>query len=271
MASQNLPELEQLAALVRQVAREEIMPRFLQVAGQTKSDGSLLTEADLATQTRITEELSRLWPDIPLLGEEMSAEEQEALIAHSDKGLWVLDPLDGTTNFAGGLPYFALSLAYLERGEAQLGLVYDPLRDECFSARRGFGAQLNGQALQLDSSLGELAQAVALVDFKRLTPELATRLVVDTPYRSQRSFGAGALDWCWMAAGRCELYLHGGQKLWDYAAGTLIFSEAGGRLATLSGAPLPQGETRVQALLGAVNEPLFDAWCDWLRQGPSAY
>ena len=262
----SLPDLEQLVAIVTQAACEEILPRFQQVASHLKSDGSLLTEADLATQQRITTELARQWPDIPLLGEEMAVAEQEALIAHSEHGLWVLDPLDGTTNFAAGLPYFAVSLAYLEEGEAKLGLVYDPMRDECFTAIRDSGARLNGEALRLYSSITELSQAVALVDFKRLSPELSTRLVVDTPYRSQRSFGAGALDWCWVALERCHVYLHGKQKLWDYAAGSLIFTEAGGYLSTLSGEPLPRGKTEAQAVMGAVNNELFELWQAWIHQ-----
>ncbi len=262
----NIQELEPLLA---RVADEEVLPRFTRVTSSRKADGSLITEADTATQARLVAELQARWPDIPVLGEEMSGERQQAILA-GDGPFWCLDPLDGTTNFAAGLPYFALSLALISEGRLQAGLVYDPQRRECFRAERGRGAWLNGRPLHIGEAPDSLKECVALVDMKRLPVELATRLASAAPYRSQRSFGAVALDWCWLAAGRCHLYLHVRQNLWDYAAGHLVFAEAGG-VGCLT--DRPDGECSPRLYLGtrvgvgAASRELFDAWRSWINGG----
>ena len=249
--------------LVRDTARDIIVPRFNRVGHEHKADGSLVTEADLLTQRMLTEGLARRFPDIPLLGEEMSPEEQQHRLSEGEGGLWILDPLDGTGNFVSGIPFFAVSLALVVAGRVELGVVYHPAADECFSALRGAGARLNDRPLRAESTL-ELGAASGLVDFKRLSAPLASRLATAPPYRSQRSFGSVALDWCWVAAGRCQVYLHGSQKVWDLAAGSLILEEAGGRAATLDGeavfAPVLGGRSAV----AATTPGLYTAWRQWL-------
>jgi myo-inositol-1(or 4)-monophosphatase len=228
-----------------------------------KADGSIITEADLVMQQRIAGELRRIRPDTVFLGEEMSTADQDDLL-HRDKPLWCLDPLDGTSNFAAGIPYFSVSLALLEQGRARAGVVYDPLRDECFTALHGKGAWLNGVELTPVHAGVTLQQATGLVDFKRLPRELAVRLVTGTPYASQRSFGSVALDWCWIAAGRCHVYLHGRQNIWDYAAGHLILQEAGGHATTLSGEPVFVNALQPRSAVAALDVALFDEWTRWL-------
>jgi len=255
-----------VAQLVEQVAAEELTPRFTHVQSRQKADGSLITEADDAIQARLMAELEQRWPDIRLLGEEMSAEQQQSVLDGGGQ-FWCLDPLDGTTNFAAGLPYFAVSLALIEDGRAVGGIVYDPMRRECFQAELGKGAMLNGEPLAIRSAPQSLSECIAMVDMKRLTPELALRLVSGPPYRSQRGFGAVALEWCWLAAGRCHLYLHGQQNIWDYAAGSLVFQEAGGVLCLTD---RPDGDCDPRLFLGsrtgvgAVSGGLFEAWRDYL-------
>jgi len=223
-----MPDAPGLCELLRRVGDEELLPRLGRPGARLKADGTLVTEADLAVQARIAAELAQRYPMIPLLGEEMPRAEQERLLAGSVEGIWCLDPLDGTSNFAAGIPVFAISLAYLRHGRTQLGVVYDPVRSECFHARAGEGAWLDDRPVNPGEPPPSLAECIAIVDYKRLEPRLAANLATRPPFRSQRSFGSVALDWCWLAAGRGHLYLHGGQKLWDYAAGRLIFSEAGG-------------------------------------------
>jgi myo-inositol-1(or 4)-monophosphatase len=160
-----------------------------------------------------------------------------------------------------------VSLAFLAEGEVRLGIVYDPQRDELFAAAKGQGAAVNGRPLCSRKAVTPLSDCIAVVDFKRLPTALAVRLVSAPPYRSQRSFGSVALDWCWLAANRYQLYLHGGQRLWDYAAGSLILAEAGGWSATLDGQQdygRPSLEPR--SAVAAVDEDLLAAWLDWLRQ-----
>jgi len=263
-----LPDLEKLRQIVINTAREELLPRFTRVSRNEKADGSFITEADLAAQQRIETELKKHWPDIACLGEEMSEAEQDSLIKDQSRPLWILDPLDGTSNFAASLPFFSISLALLYQGEIVLGLVYDPSRDECFSARKGVGAWLNDTALGQHRPLGPLKKATALVDFKRLPSQLAHRLLDDTPFSSQRSHGSVALDWCWMAAGRCHVYLHGKQKLWDYAAGYLVFSEIGGHACTLTGEQVYQPNLEPHSAVASLDQRLFQEWTEWLGIRP---
>jgi len=262
-------DLQDLEPLLAMVADEELLPRFTRVGSSLKADGSLITEADTATQARLLEELGRRWPDIPVLGEEMTATRQQDIV-DGDGPFWCLDPLDGTTNFAAGLPYFALSLALIAGGRVQAGLVYDPQRRECFRAEAGKGAWLNGEPLRIRHVPESLGECVALVDMKRLPAALATRLATVAPYRSQRSLGAVALDWCWLAAGRCHLYLHVRQNLWDYAAGYLVFAEAGG-VGCLTDEPEAECSSQLylgrRVGVGAVSQVLYDAWRGWIRGG----
>ena len=150
-------------------AREELMPLFADVVRHVKHDGSMVTEADVAMQQRLKSDLARHWPEYDFLGEEMTGHEHEQLTA-GGQGLWCVDPLDGTSNFATGIPYFAVSLALLIDGQQELGLVYDPVRDECFMARRGKGAWLNDMALGAHEPPppDALRRCMASVDFKRL-------------------------------------------------------------------------------------------------------
>lgn len=256
-----------LAGIVTEVADAQLVPRFRRVTATRKADGSLLTEADLAMQSQLTAALKQRWPDIPLLGEEMAPDVQQALLEEADGGLWVLDPLDGTSNFAAGLPLFGVSLALVQQGRVVLGVVYDPLSRECFTAVEGRGAWLNGEPLRLNGDQATLADCIALVDFKRLPPWLATRLASEPPYRSQRSLGSVALDWCWLAAGRLPLYLHGAQRLWDYGAGALIYREAGGPgglLATLDGDWQTGLSLQPRIGLAAANATLLAEWRAWI-------
>jgi myo-inositol-1(or 4)-monophosphatase len=257
------PELQRVVHTLCRAAREELLPRFAQVQRHYKADGSQVTAADLAMQQRLTTELAAGWPDVGLLGEEMSAAEQQAQLARPQGGVWLLDPLDGTSNFAAGIPFFSVSLALLREGEVQLGVVYDPSRDECFAATRGGGAFLNGEPLRPPPP-PPLNKAIALVDLKRLPPELVIRLAQGPPYASQRGLGSVALEWCWIAAGRCHLYLHGRQQLWDYAAASLILSEAGGHACTLDGEPVFRPRLGPRTALAALDPQLFQAWRGWL-------
>lgn len=256
--------IEQLKEIVITASQTELLPRFNSVTRNYKADGSIVTEADLIMQDCLTKALQQAYPDIELLGEEMSAEQQQALLS-SGKPLWCLDPIDGTSNFAAGVPYFSVSLALIENGTVTFGLVYDPVRDECFTAQIGHGATLNKQALTSVPSNLPLKRTIALIDFKRLTPELATQLVTEIPYGSQRSLGSIALELCWIAAGRGHIYIHGNQQLWDYAAAQLILSEAGGYACTFDGEALFNNQLTSRSTVAALEMQIFKDWCDYLR------
>lgn len=256
--------LDAVIATAHQVAREEIMPRFMKVIHHCKDDGTLLSEADLACQRFLLERL----PDIvncPVIGEEMPRSRQEAALEEGNGDVWCIDPIDGTTNFVNGLPVFAVSIALLREGKPCLGVTYNPVSNEMFYACRGGGAHLNGKRLPLRQVTRRLDQAVANVDLKRLPKALATRLATEPPYFSQRNFGSSALEWCQVAAGRIDVAVHGGQMLWDFAAGSLILEEAGGHLCTLDSDDFHGDDPWRRRIVAALDPEVFAAWRDWLR------
>ncbi len=205
------------------------------------------------------------------MAEEQSEERNEHVFwPNRQRGFGAWIRLDGTTNFTSGVPFFAVSLALIGPQGVEFGLVYDPCRQESFTAIRGEGAWLDGSRLKPKAAIRSLAGSVAVVDFKRLPGPLATRLAVSPPLRSQRSFGAVALDWCWLAAGRFQLYLHGGQKLWDYSAGHLVASEAGAAVCLGEAVEDDCGFDTVlgsRVGSGAASRELMRDWRDWMRKG----
>jgi len=231
-----------------------------------KPDGSLLTATDILLQKNISQVLLSYFPDIPILGEEMTEIEQVGILASGN--CWLLDPLDGTSNFSHGIPVYSVSLALVQKGEVVAGLVYDPNRDEVFQAQKGLGAHMNQQVLnRRNDQPTRLNHAMAIIDTKRLPSDLAAAIATENPYHSQRSFGSVALDWCWLAAGRVQTYLHGKQKLWDYAAGALIAQEAGCLTVTMEnghilGSPLTlKGRSAVGAC-----PSLAISWPEWISK-----
>ncbi len=268
ITEQILPDLKQLETLVRKAAKEELLSQFGHAEYHYKDDGSVVTPADFAMQERLKQELLLLWPQYALLGEEMSEPQQRAVL-ESHVAYWCIDPLDGTSNFAAGLPLFAVSIALIINHQQQLGLIYDPLRDEMFTAIKGQGAWLNGNRLsyrQSDtSSTGQKDKhIVAEIDIKRLPRALSIKLIENDLFISQRNLGAATLEWCWLAANRFDLYLKGAQKLWDYAAGSLIFAEAGGYALSLDNQPVFKEQLGSRSVLAALDEDLFKHWYNWL-------
>ena len=161
-----VPDVHVLESILIDAARRHLPDgaKVNEIAQQAKPDGSLVTAIDANLQGAILAALKEYWPQTPLLGEEMGHEEQQALLAYSEQGLWVLDPLDGTTNFTVGFPMFGLSLAYVINGDTELAVIYDPNRRESFTAQRGKGAYLNGQRLN-PGPMDDLSACVANVDY----------------------------------------------------------------------------------------------------------
>jgi 3'(2'), 5'-bisphosphate nucleotidase/myo-inositol-1(or 4)-monophosphatase len=269
MTAGPLAQARALESLVREVARDAILPHYLKAVREHKRDGSSVTSADLAAQKTLIARLPEI-QEGPILGEEMTATQHRRLWDEGTAGIWCIDPIDGTTNFANGIPLFAVSVAWIVEGETQFGVVYNPVTDEAFYASRGHGAWLNGTPLPLRKPARQLAGAVAGIDFKRLPTALAAALVTKQPFYSQRNFGSSALEWCFVAAGRLDVYIHGGQALWDYAAGRLILAEAGGTSSRLDGEPVPAEPVHKSAVVLASNAALHEHWLAWLQGKHSA-
>jgi len=200
-----------------------------------KGPADFVSAADIRAEKILREELSRARPGYGFLLEEAGAVPGAA---DSDR-LWVVDPLDGTTNFLHGLPHFAISIALVERGEIIAGCVYDPAKDEMFTAEKGVGAFLNDRRLRV-SARRRLDEALfatgipfkGLPNHERYLRQLA-RVMAETS--GVRRYGAAALDLAWMAAGRYDGFWEMGLKPWDFAAGVILVREAGGMVTTLEG------------------------------------
>lgn len=249
---------------VREVAAREILPRFRTVsASRRKDDGSLVTEADLAVQHALASRLVRI-EAVEMIGEEMPEAEQ-LRIWRARGRYWCVDPVDGTANFNAGVPYFAVSVALMEGDHPLFGAVYDPIADEAFHAVRGAGAWLNARALEMPVVEVAMGEAVAEVDLRRSQPRLRHALRDHAPYARRLTSGSSALSWCHLAAGRRDLFLHAGQRMWDYAAGALIAEEAGAVSATLEGDDFWAGPAWERSVIAARTPALFGQWRDWVR------
>lgn len=206
-----------------------------------KGPVDIVTETDRQAEALITDHLERAFPDHQIIAEEASVR-LGAQRPRSDSPTWYLDPLDGTVNFAHAVPHFSISLGFAFGTEIQLGIVYDPLRDELFIARRGGGATLNGTHIQVSSvaELGVALLATGLPYDRRDRAESYMAFVTDfvREARDVRRFGSAALDLCYVACGRFDGFWEWHLQPWDIAAGSLIVSEAGGRVSRFRGAPL---------------------------------
>ena len=251
--------------IIKETSDKELLPRFTQVSSQLKADGSVVTEADLAMQSRLEVKLLKEHAGSILLSEEMTTEEQQSAL-NSESAVWCLDPLDGTSNFASGIPYFAVSLSLIQNGNVTMGLVYDPIRDEFFTASESEPASINNKELKCNQEITDLKRAIAIIDFKRLENDLSVRLVQEQPFASQRNFGASALDWCWLATNRGHVYCHGKQNIWDYSAGQFIFEKAGGHCCTFDGESVFVNRLEGRSVIAGVNKGLFESWRSWIEQ-----
>lgn len=199
-----------------------------------KGRNDFVSQVDKSAEAAIIETIKKAYPHHSILGEE------SGLIASSaDDIVWIIDPLDGTTNFLRGFPHFCISIALKVQDKVQHGVIYDPIRDELFSASRGQGAQLNGKRLRV-SNLEKIESAFLGTgfpyrDFSRLDPYLAFFKELIPRCAGLRRAGAAALDLAYVAAGRFDGFWEFGLCPWDVAAGGLMIQEAGGWVTTLSG------------------------------------
>lgn len=201
---------------------------------QLKDVNDFVSEVDKQSEREIIQALRRAYPDHAILGEESGKHGDEAA-----EYQWVIDPLDGTTNFLYGLPHFAVSIGLKHRGRLFLGVVYDPMRDEMFAAVRGEGATLNNRRIRVSSRLSlENALLATGVPFRAnqdLNLYLETLRVLVPNTAGVRRFGSAALDLAWVACGRYDGFWELGLQEWDLAAGAVIIQEAGGLVGDLQG------------------------------------
>jgi myo-inositol-1(or 4)-monophosphatase len=209
----------------------------LEVSSKGRND--FVCEIDRLAEADIIETIRRMHPDHAILAEESGR-------SGSGENLWIIDPLDGTTNFLHGNPVFSVSIAFERRGRLEHAVVYDPMRQEFFTATRGAGAQVEGRRMRV-SKQQELAGALIGTGFpyransKWLEPYISMMRVVMSTAAGVRRPGSAALDLAYVAAGRLDGFWEIGLNAWDTAAGTLLITEAGGRIGNLTGREYLQG------------------------------
>jgi myo-inositol-1(or 4)-monophosphatase len=228
------------------IAQRRFLDRSFTVGFKARQD--YLTEVDGETEAFIAQQLLQIFPGDGFIGEESKARP-----AGEGGAAWVVDPIDGTANFARGVPHFCVSIASVAAGEVEVGVIYDPMRDELFAARRGGGARLNG-ALIRASDMSSLANSTVEVGWNLRASadqyvDLLRRVVVTgaAPFRT----GSGALALAYVAAGRRDAFVEHHINAWDCLAGILLASEAGGYVSDyLSGEGLTKGNALIACAPG---------------------
>ncbi len=256
-----MDEIRQTLELARQLAREagavqrERFESELRV-GTKSADVDLVTEVDHACEALIVERLTKERPDDAILAEEGSGSDRPGA-----RWRWIVDPLDGTTNYAHGYPRFCVSIGVELEDVRTVGVVYDPLLDELYHATRGGGAFRNDRAIRVSGET-ELSRSLMATGFaydRRQSPldnvrEFAAFL---RAARAMRRDGSAALDLCYVACGRLEGYWELKLSPWDVAAGTLIVEEAGGRVSDRRGAPVDRSGREIVSSNGAIHEAML--------------
>ena len=236
------------------------------VEASQKGSNDFVTNVDRDAERLIIEVIRKSYPQHTIIGEEsgeLAAEDQDVQ--------WIIDPLDGTTNFIKRLPHFAVSIAVRIKGRTEVAVVYDPMRNELFSAVRGQGAQLNGYRLR-GSNARDLDGTILATGFPfKQKQHAATYMKLVSKLFTQcadfRRTGSAALDLCYVAAGRVDGYFEIGLKPWDFAGGELIAREAGALVTDFTGGHgfmttgnIVAGNPRVvKALLASMRDELSDA------------
>ncbi len=200
---------------------------------EVKAQNDYVSEVDRGAEARIIDDLLKAYPDHGIIAEESAAIEADA------EYRWIIDPLDGTTNFLHGFPHYAVSIACQHRGQLQHGVIYDPFKQELFTASRGAGATLNNRRIRV-AAKKSIQGTLLATGFPFRNPEQVDEFmkllkVLYTSAGDIRRAGSAALDLAYVAAGRLDGYWESGLNAWDLAAGALIVREAGGLVTDYAG------------------------------------
>jgi myo-inositol-1(or 4)-monophosphatase len=225
------------------------------VVGSKSSEIDLVTEADVASEKLIVKAIRERYPEHSILSEEGLGEKQVG------EFLWLIDPLDGTTNYAHGYPIFCVSIALQREGETVLGVTYDPVQDELFYAEKGQGAYCNGQRLSVSGAVN-LRRSLLATGFPYARASIEDNNVAEfgrimPRVQGVRRGGAATLDMAYVAAGRLDGYWEFHLSPWDWAAGHLLVQEAGGRTSDVSGQPWRLRSNNMVATNGLLHEELL--------------
>ena len=225
-----------------------------------KSPTDLVTEVDKGAEQMIRSLIATHFPEHAFLGEEGGADGLTPEQAQEAEYVWIVDPVDGTTNFVHGFPAFCVSIALAHKGEVIVGVVYDPSRDEMFVAEKGKGAYLHGKRMRVsgDARLAESMVATGLPAAEEDAVRNLEKMRIVRPYaRAIRMAGAATIHLAYVAAGRMSGYWEYGLNVWDMAAGALLITEAGGKITDLNGKPLTMTTRNILATNGLIHDELL--------------
>ncbi len=236
-----MPDAETIAGFIRETADTAILPRFRQLREEDireKKPGDYVTIADLEAERLLEARLRGVAPGSVVLGEEGAANDPGRLdLLAADAPVWVIDPIDGTGNFARGAPGFAVILALVQRAEVCAGWIYDPLGGIMVMAERGSGAWSDGRRLAVDSEAGPERMIGAAYGRTPAGPRAGKLLAESGRVAAVRNLGSSALEYSAIALGHAHFSLHSRSLPWDHAAGMLIVAEAGGIAGFFDGSP----------------------------------
>lgn len=221
----------------------------------------LVTEIDVAVEREFRALIAERFPDHEVLGEEGGAGKKAGAAEKRSRYLWIIDPIDGTTNFVHGLALFCVSIALEIDGELSVGVVYDPMAEELFTAERGEGARLNGRRIHVTDT-AVLVDALLCTGFPYSVREKPGHLIYGfaefmRQARAVRRLGSAALDLCYTAAGRFDAFYEESLQSWDIAAGALLVAEAGGRVTGTRGEPFTAHAGHVVASNGHLHDAVL--------------
>lgn len=245
----------ELAKEAGQVLMDHLRRRLAVESKSSEID--LVTEADVVSEKLVVEAIHERYPEHSILSEEGLGEEQAA------EFLWLIDPLDGTTNYAHGYPVFCVSIALQHEGTTVLGVTYDPVQDELFWAEKDRGAYCNGRRLSV-SGTDSLKRSLLATGFPYARASIEDNNVAEfgrimPRVQGVRRGGAAALDMTYVAAGRLDGYWELHLSPWDWAAGDLLVREAGGRISNVSDQPWRLRSSNIVATNGLLHEELLTA------------
>ena len=229
----------------------------------------LVTNVDIEIEIAFRRLVAGRFPSHRVLGEELSTADDRLPASHC----WMFDPVDGTTNYAHGLPFFCSSLALEVDGQLEVAAVFDPTRQELFSAERGTGARLNGRPIRVSGEV-RITDAMLCTGFPYTVHESADEALglfgcFLRRARAVRRLGSAALDLCYVAAGRLDGFWERGLKPWDIAAGALLVQEAGGLVTGCDGSGFRSRGEEVLASNGGIHESMLATVADWMAEGRS--
>ena len=253
-------DIEVLKSLIKEASHLMTSSGF-EIYAKGKDD--FVTEVDLAVQEYICNKLNSLYPEISFMGEESNQQ-----VLDYSKKCWVLDPIDGTTNFIHGFRHSAISLALLDKGHPILGIIYNPYSDEMFSAIKGQGAFINNQPIHVsihetvENSLIAIGTSPYYKDEETINDNIRIFKALFKDAIDIRRSGSAALDLAYVACGRVNAYLEKNVKLWDYAAGKVLIEEAGGIICDYQGTTIENElETHVVCGNPSIVKNIVNSWC----------